>query len=294
MAERPVVLNGITAIVTRPDLADRSTFIHLERIPDCKRKPRSRLMPEFDKRHARILGALLDGVAEGLSRLSTLNFDVMPRMADFALWATACETAYWKPGTFMAAYQGNIEAAVRDVLDEDVVATAVVLFMLKQVEWTGTATELLKELEKSVLERTARSKEWPKAPNALTRALRKLATPLLGIGITVVLGDRDPNPRRDRIITLRRPPGFGEDPSERGERSSDGRNRENDPSDEKPSATKFKKNKGKPQQGSDLDALDAIPRESGGSSEGSKNRSGKSARPRGSERRRAGAKDRTS
>jgi hypothetical protein len=33
-------------------------------------------------------------------------------MADFALWATAAETAFgWPSGTFMTAYQGNRESA---------------------------------------------------------------------------------------------------------------------------------------------------------------------------------------
>jgi hypothetical protein len=30
-------------------------------------------------------------------------------MADFALWATACETALWPAGTFTCAYAGDAE-----------------------------------------------------------------------------------------------------------------------------------------------------------------------------------------
>ncbi len=34
-----------------------------------------------------------------------------PRMADFALWATACETALWPAGTFTEACESNRKAA---------------------------------------------------------------------------------------------------------------------------------------------------------------------------------------
>ena len=40
-------------------------------------------------------------------------------MADFALWATACETAMWQTGTFWSAYCGNRDEAVEGVIDAD-------------------------------------------------------------------------------------------------------------------------------------------------------------------------------
>jgi hypothetical protein len=52
----------------------------------------------------RILGVLLDAVAKGLGELPHTKLDKLPRMADFALWATACETALWPKGTFCSAY----------------------------------------------------------------------------------------------------------------------------------------------------------------------------------------------
>jgi hypothetical protein len=38
-ATRPVILNGIEDIVTRPDLADRAVFLTLEPIPENRRRP---------------------------------------------------------------------------------------------------------------------------------------------------------------------------------------------------------------------------------------------------------------
>ena len=73
----------------------------------------------FEAERPRILGALLDAVAVGLKRLPATRLEKLPRMADFALWATACETALWPAGTFSSAYSGNRDEAVEDVIDAD-------------------------------------------------------------------------------------------------------------------------------------------------------------------------------
>ena len=97
-AARPVILNGIEDIVTRPDLADRAVFLTLEPIPEERRRPETELWAAFEVERPRILGVLLDAVVEGLKRLPETRLEKLPRMADFALWATACETALWTVG----------------------------------------------------------------------------------------------------------------------------------------------------------------------------------------------------
>ena len=93
----------------------------------------------FEAERPRVLGVLLDAVAKGLAELPRTKFDKLPRMADFALWATACETGLrskdgtpWPQGTFWAAYSGNRDEAIEGVIDADPVATAVRAFMAKQ------------------------------------------------------------------------------------------------------------------------------------------------------------------
>jgi hypothetical protein len=52
---------------------------------------------------------------------SGVRFEKLPRMADFALWAMAGETAFWPTGTFARSY----EVFVPDAADgtDDVAAT---------------------------------------------------------------------------------------------------------------------------------------------------------------------------
>jgi hypothetical protein len=83
-AKRPVLLNGIVEVVTRPDLADRAVAITLPAIPEERRLPESDFWPRFYAARPRILGALLDAVATALRNLPTTRLERLPRMADFA------------------------------------------------------------------------------------------------------------------------------------------------------------------------------------------------------------------
>jgi hypothetical protein len=184
-AARPVVLNGIEDIVTRPDLADRAVFLTLEPIPEERRRPEAELWAAFEAERPRILGVLLDAVVEGLKRLHGTHLPKLPRMADFALWATACETALWPAGTFWAAYCGNRDEAVEGVIEADPIAAAVRALMAARTEWTGTASELLGALAEMAGERVAKAKTWPDSPRALAGRLRRAATFLRKIGIEI-------------------------------------------------------------------------------------------------------------
>jgi len=66
--------------------------------------------------------------------------------------------------------------------------------------WTGTATELLDHLTDAASEQVTRQKSWPKNPNALSDALRRLAPNLEHVGVTA---DFSRGPEH-RTITLTR------------------------------------------------------------------------------------------
>ena len=108
----------------------------------------------------------------------------LPRMADFALWAAACEGAAWKNETFAKAFQLKRAETVEAVLDADPVASAVLELMMRTmrtertqvqtdappIEWKGTATDLLRELTTIARETMLRDAKWPKTANALKSA----------------------------------------------------------------------------------------------------------------------------
>jgi hypothetical protein len=174
-------------------------FQTLDPIPEERRRPEAELWAAFNAERPRILGALLDAVVVGLGRLPDTRLEKLPRMADFALWATACETAFWPAGTFWSAYCGNRDEAVESVIDADPVATAVRAMMVTRTVWTGTAADLLGALGEVAAERVANSKTWPDSPRALSGRLRRAATFLRKIGIEVSF-DREGRARTRTIV----------------------------------------------------------------------------------------------
>src|SRR5262245_17118093 len=95
-------------------------------------------------------------------------------MADFAIWATACETAFWPSGTFARCYETNRRASIEDVVDADPVAACVQEIMATRSTWTGSATDLLRAgaglTDNGVLRANA---AWPKDSRTLAGRLRR-------------------------------------------------------------------------------------------------------------------------
>jgi hypothetical protein len=78
-------------------------------------------------------------------------------------------------------------------------------FVESQGEWNGTASELLKALSRFAPESVVKQRGWPKKPNGLSGALRRLAPNLRRVGIEVSW-HRDEGKKRSRIIKLQNRP----------------------------------------------------------------------------------------
>jgi hypothetical protein len=198
---RPIILNGIDNVVARPDLAERALILDLAPISKRKRRTEKAFWAAFQKKYPLILGALLDAVAHGLAHLPRTQLKDLPRMADFATWAAACETSFCRAGTFIEAYTGNREEAIETTLSSDLVAAALRAFIAARTEWTGTATDLLDALNALTTEAQRKRKTWPDSPRALSNRLRRAATFLRTVGINILFGGRA-GKKRDRLIHI--------------------------------------------------------------------------------------------
>jgi hypothetical protein len=184
-AARPILLNGIEEVISRPDLGDRAIFLTLAPIGEAQRLPESELWREFEIAQPRILGALLDAVVRGLSTLGGVHLDRLPRMADFAVWAAACETALWPAGTFARAYAANRRTAIEGMIEADPVAVCVRGLMADRSAWSGSAADLLRAADFADDEVWKRAAGWPKTPRALAGRLRRAQTFLRVLGIDI-------------------------------------------------------------------------------------------------------------
>ena len=165
-AARPIILNKIEEVITRPDLADRAILLMLAPIAERQRRPETALWREFELARPHILGALLDAAAHGVRLLPHVRLRRLPRMADFALWATACESAFRPAGAFEAAYDNNRRDAIESIVDADPVAVHVRELMADRAQWTGSASDLLQvgiNIGGNAMAAWPRS-GWPKIP----------------------------------------------------------------------------------------------------------------------------------
>lgn len=202
---RPIILNGIDDIGSRPDLRDRSIVLSLSSLDEGKRRTEAELQNAFRSAHPSILGAIFKVASVGLRSAPTVRLDRLPRMADFARWSVACESAIGNPpGTFLGAYRRNRSEAALAAIDYSPVAAAIIDLLTSHLAgWAGTATELLASLRDSAVAESG-NPDWPRGAKALANAVRRIAPALRAVGIDVILPTRGTGRDHRREFRFRR------------------------------------------------------------------------------------------
>jgi hypothetical protein len=216
-AMRSQIVNGINRVVVNGDLQDRCIMVTLLPIPKDERRSERKFWAEFEVARPKILGALMDAVSCAVRNVENVQLDELPRLADFAEWVVAAEEALgWEPGTFMTAYSGNRMAANEAALEADPVAVALMKVLEAEAKhvWRGTSEALLERLGKTVSDETRHTKAWPKAANALSRRLNRLAPLLREAGIELL--EEEVGRSKTKVKTVRKIDGRGEEDTQGG------------------------------------------------------------------------------
>ncbi len=186
-AMRPSILNGISDPMCHDDLRDRALVLSLPRIDDSSRRDEQAFWAKFQKARRQLFGALLDLAAGAIAEYPTTFLKASPRMADFAKWSTALETAArWPTGSFLKAYASNRAEQVMAFVEADYISSHLLEFMEDRTEWTGTPTRLYDRLADLASDTTKRQRAWPKSASALGKRLREAAPSLRRSGIEIV------------------------------------------------------------------------------------------------------------
>lgn len=204
---RVVALTSIDAGSLRGDLGDRLLRIDLEEIDDVHRQDETRLERLYASRRPEILGALLDLLADVLHRLPEVDLPIRPRMSDFARVQAAVDAVVGSDG--LSRYLSQRRSIACDVIEGDVVGTAVVAFATEASVWEGQPTELYQRLTPD-----KPPQGWPRTAPALSGRLKRLAPALKAAGIHVT-HDRDTSHERRRLIRIELVRKTPSDPSSR-------------------------------------------------------------------------------
>jgi len=123
-AMRPIMMNGISMLSTRPDLADRTIAIELPKIK--KYITEANLKKGWEKDLPLILGALYGLMSKTLAELATVTIDKPPRMADFARLGQAMLNVLGEDESFTEIYMRNRDRVVLRAVESSPFAQAII------------------------------------------------------------------------------------------------------------------------------------------------------------------------
>jgi hypothetical protein len=141
-------------------------------------------------------------MSHGLKRLPETYLAELPRMADFAVWATACETCWFEPGSFMDAYTANQRFAVEATIQASPFMSWLwSLLASRKPEvgdyWEGTCGMLLGDLNQHAKwsPEMKAPPGWPTSESGVSRNLDRAAGPFRQAGVSIQRA-----PRKVRIL----------------------------------------------------------------------------------------------
>lgn len=172
--KRPVVLNGIAVVATRPDLIDRVIYVDLPTIRADARRDDADTHAAWERDHPKVFAGLLDLFSAALAMLPTVMLAQKQRMADFERLGEAVARALgYAPGAFQQQYAELVRAGIDRALESNPVALALDKYIADRilpVHWQGTAGQLYDLLSShSIPDRSS----WPRSPKGLADQLRR-------------------------------------------------------------------------------------------------------------------------
>jgi len=181
--KRPVFLNSIPMVITRPDLMDRAVVVNCPRIE--RYNDERQLKAEWAGDKAVIFTGLLDLLVGSLAKLSNVDETLQfPRMADFARLGTALGLACGENmNAFLDEYLDHRKTIVRDfLLRDNPIADAMLKYLnANQTGFEGTLQELLNSLDSFKHSET----DWPRSARGLSECIDRLESALLQLGVHV-------------------------------------------------------------------------------------------------------------
>ena len=184
--KRPVVLNGIAVVATRPDLIDRVIHVSMPVIAATARKDDADTQAAWERDHPQVFGALLDVFSATLRFLPTVQLTHKQRMADFERLGEAVARALgFEAGHFQQQYAEQVRTGVDRALESNCVAQVLDRYIQERIlpfAWQGTAGQLYELLNGQLMSDRA---SWPKSPKGLADQLRRIAPAYRAKGIEI-------------------------------------------------------------------------------------------------------------
>lgn len=190
----PVILNGISPVVTSPDLLDRFICLELPSIDPKSRISEEQLKCDVDRTIELVFGAVLDCFSKVVGKIPALRQEerAYPRMKDFALLGEATARALGKaPGWFVKDYERRLRNNSEYSISSSPLGSAILSYFERgETTLTGTFAEIRDKLFGTLSVDLSRHASWPKTGKAFSDECRRLQPALEQNGIGSKLGPR--------------------------------------------------------------------------------------------------------
>jgi len=184
--KRPMLINGITDLVTRGDLLSRSIIVTVPTLDDTQRVSKDDYWIQFEAAQPYIFGLILDTLSHALANFPKTKLTSYPRMADFARWVMAAGPSMgWGPDKFLSTYELAAQNATIAVLDYSMVANELQVLIKQNPNWKGTTMDLLEKLRAQSVFGPSEDYFHKLRPNTLAGELKRLAPILRKVGINL-------------------------------------------------------------------------------------------------------------
>lgn len=196
----PVVLNGISNVVSRSDLVDRCIMIKLPFICEADRLSEKKMIKDYQNDLPIILGGIFNRISEMFRIYKEGSINNLPRLADFAEYGYYIAETFGKGKgqEFLGGYKELIKRQKRELVKDDFLYDILIKFIQRSDNngiWIGNMRELYSEMEDMldlISDNKWMIKSFPKSPQHLSRELNMYISPLKQNGIYVNI-TRDSN-----------------------------------------------------------------------------------------------------
>lgn len=201
-SKRAVMLNGIAAVATAPDLIERVVGIELPTIAAAKRQDEQTMEAAWEKDYPAIFTGLLTLFADALELLPkvTIPDGLQKRMIDFQkLGEAVCMATGGKAGEFSQRLDNMHGDSLARGLESYGIAVGIQVLAARPEgrQWEGTYLQLLSELNRmGEIDRS----NWPRSPRHLSSQLKRIAPGLRRAGVRIEAAGRAREGVKVRIV----------------------------------------------------------------------------------------------
>jgi len=200
---RPIVLNGISDILSRPDLVDRAIILNLPALSERDIWDERKSLRQFEEAHPEILGGLFDTVGGVLAEIDRVDSEgiELSRMADFANTILAMESVLgMEPRSLLNVYKDNRNQASLLMIEADPFIVELVTYLERTpLPQTRSATEWLTNVNHEYPEKS-KARAWPKNGRAFSQKVNRFAPNLDKHGFKIAVNREV----KRRTITIKR------------------------------------------------------------------------------------------